>query len=261
MTEERPFEARRILVALDASAASLGALAAAATLARRLGAALEGLFVEDEDLLRLAALPFAGLVRSPGGARERLDPAAAEATLRAVAAHAREALERTAAHQGLTSTFRVVRGRVAFEILEAAAGADLAVLGASSHGRLARGAMGATARTAAERSRTPVLLLPLGARLGGGVAALDDGTPAGSRALAAARRVAPEDQAPARVSCSATDAAPSAEALVRLAPSLVILPAPLALGPSDLLRRLLAAGIATMLVRAVDVPGGSRPTE
>ena len=77
MADERPFEARRILVAIDASAASLDALAAATALASRLGAALEGLFVEDEDLLRLAALPFTDLVRTPSGARERFDSASA----------------------------------------------------------------------------------------------------------------------------------------------------------------------------------------
>ncbi len=50
---------RRILVALDASGASLAALDAAARLAATLEAELLGLFVEDEDLLRLAGLPCA----------------------------------------------------------------------------------------------------------------------------------------------------------------------------------------------------------
>ena len=52
---------RRILVALDASAHSHAALAAAVALAARLHAEIEGLFVEDINLLRLAELPFTGL--------------------------------------------------------------------------------------------------------------------------------------------------------------------------------------------------------
>ena len=88
MAEEERFAARRIL-AIDASDTSLDALAAAASLAARLGSELAGLFVEDEDLLRLAALPFGDILRSPGGGRERLDPESAEAALRAIAAHAR----------------------------------------------------------------------------------------------------------------------------------------------------------------------------
>ncbi len=50
---------QRILLALDASPQSVAALDTATELAGRLGAELTGLFVEDTDLLRMAALPFA----------------------------------------------------------------------------------------------------------------------------------------------------------------------------------------------------------
>ena len=186
MAEERPFGVRRILVAIDASAASLDALAAAASLAVRLGSELEGMFVEDEDLLRLAALPFAGIVRTPGGERERIDPASAEVALRAMAARARDALQLAASRHGVAWSFRVSRGRVVREVLAAAEGADLVVLGAAGHGRRARGSVGTTAREAAARARAPVLLLARGGRLGGTVVAVDDGTPAGARARVAA---------------------------------------------------------------------------
>lgn len=249
MDEERPFEARRILVAIDASEASLDALSAAATLAARLGSSLEGLFVEDEDLLRFAALPFADLVRTPGGARERIDSATAEASLRAVAAHAREALERAASRHRVPFSFRVVRGRVPREILSAAAGADVVVLGASSHGRAARSAMGTTARAALAGARASVLLLARGARLEGGIVALDDGTPAGARARAAARRLAPDERQPETIQAGGPGPLPALEAIARLAPALVILPAPAPPGEGDLPERLLAAGFAVLLVR------------
>ncbi|MBK7177644.1 MAG: universal stress protein [Chloroflexi bacterium] len=56
---------QRILVALDASPHSLAALEAAIDLAERLDAELQGLFVEDINLLRLAQLPFARELRYP----------------------------------------------------------------------------------------------------------------------------------------------------------------------------------------------------
>ncbi|MFW5810637.1 MAG: universal stress protein, partial [Thermodesulfobacteriota bacterium] len=56
MTEQHTI--RRILVALDASPASLEGLKTAAELAERLNAELYGLFVEDIDLLRAVELPF-----------------------------------------------------------------------------------------------------------------------------------------------------------------------------------------------------------
>lgn len=249
MADERPFEARRILVAIDASAASLDALSAATALAARLGAALEGLFVEDEDLLRLAALPFTDLVRTPGGARERFDSATAEASLRAVAARAREALERAAARHGVACSFRVVRGRVSQQIVAAAGEADLVVLGASSHGRLARSSLGATAKAAATRAPSPVLLLPPGARLEGGIVALDDGSPSGARALAAARSLAPDLRPPSTLAAAGQGARATVDAIARLGPALVVLPGSRLEVEAELLERLLEAGIAVLRVR------------
>ena len=52
------FGIRRIMVALDGSAHASGAPEAAAALAARLHAELEGVFVQDIDLARLAALPI-----------------------------------------------------------------------------------------------------------------------------------------------------------------------------------------------------------
>lgn len=249
MTDERPFEARRMLVAIDASTASLDALSAAMKLAARLGATLEGIFVEDEDLLRLAALPFTDLVRTPGGALERFDSATAEASLRAVAARVRELVQRAAARHRIACTLRVVRGRVAQQIVAAAGGADLVVLGASSHGRMARSPMGATARAAAARAPSPVLLLPPGASLEGAAVALDDGTPLGSRALDAARRLAPEARPPAAVPAAGGGAGSVYDAIARLGPALAVLPATAPGAQAELAERLLAAGIAVLLLR------------
>jgi hypothetical protein len=54
-----PFAIRRILIALDASPDGLSALETSAWLAARMNAELQGLFVEDESLLRIAEIPLA----------------------------------------------------------------------------------------------------------------------------------------------------------------------------------------------------------
>ena len=247
--EGKPFVARRILVGIDASSASLDALEAAASLAARLGSELAGLFVEDEDLLRLAALPFGDIVRSPSGERERLDRASVEAALRAIASHAREVLERTAASHGVMCSFRVARGRVVHEVLAAAEGVDLLVLGSAGHDRPARSAVGETARAAAARAATSVLLLARGARLGDCVVAVDDGTPAGTRAVAAAQRLAREGQPPAILCTSSCADLALLDAVARLGPALVVLPATAAAAPGGVVDRVLALGVAVLVAR------------
>ncbi len=179
---------KRILVALDASRASLDALSAAAALAGQLGAELGGLFVEDENLLRLEGHPFARQMRLPSGDWGPLEREAIEADLRALAARAREALEEAAAPRRLSWSFRVARGRVSLEVIAAAGDADLLVLGASGY-RLTRGP-GDTARAAAARAPVSVLLLTRGAKVGAPLLAAYDGSPAGDRALELAASLA-----------------------------------------------------------------------
>jgi nucleotide-binding universal stress UspA family protein len=237
----------RILVGLDASRASLGAVEAAAAVARRVGAELAGLFVEDEDVLRLAALPF-GVVRVPSGAREALDLATVQAELRALAARAREALERAASGQRIACTFRVARGRVVAEVLAAAEEADLLVLGTGGHRRSGRALVGETARAAAARARTPVLLLRQGARFGDPIVAVDDGSPAAPRALEAARALS-GGTAPVVVEAAAAGPAALADGLARLSPALVVVAAAGRFGSGDGLDALLSTGAAALLVR------------
>jgi nucleotide-binding universal stress UspA family protein len=178
---------RRILVALDASRTSIDALGAAAALAARLGAELAGLFVEDENLLRLAGLPVARQISVHGGAGRPV--AGIEGELRALAARAREAVAAAAAPHRISWSFRVARGQVAGEVVSAAGEADLLVVGWAGHRVAGRRGPGETARAAAARAPAPVLILTRGLEVGRPLLVAWDGSPGAERALDFAARL------------------------------------------------------------------------
>jgi hypothetical protein len=112
--------AHRIVVALDARTRP-GDLEAAAALAGGIGAELLGLFIEDQDLLHFASLPFAHEIGHASAARRKLDVAAIERDLRARAREAERRLAGVAARIRVPSAFRVARGAAHAELLSAAA--------------------------------------------------------------------------------------------------------------------------------------------
>jgi hypothetical protein len=122
-------QVRRVLVALDAASPSGAAMESAARLAALLGAELHGLFVEDIDLLRLAALPFAQEVSFSSAAERRIEASAVEAIFRVKIEERRQLLAVAAQGAGARWSFRVVRGRVIEAALGAAAEADLLFFG------------------------------------------------------------------------------------------------------------------------------------
>ena len=95
-------------------------LDAAASLARRVGAELFGLFVEDAELLSFAALPFAHEIGFASAVRRRFDVAALERGLQRRALEAERALAGTADRIAVRWSFRVARGIVAVELIAAA---------------------------------------------------------------------------------------------------------------------------------------------
>lgn len=120
---------RRILIAVDASASGLAALETAVALAARMEAELLGLFVEDANLLRFAALPFAREVSYFSARTRRLDSGEMERALRAQASRAEAALIEAAERRRVRCSFRVVRGEVTTQLLAAAHDIDLVALG------------------------------------------------------------------------------------------------------------------------------------
>lgn len=184
---------RRILVALDASPHSLAALEAAVELAEKLGAELQGLFIEDINLLRLAQLPVARELRYPRTITHKLDAAQMEAQLRGQAAQARRYLEELASSHQVAYSFSVVRGVVDTALLQAALDSDLLVLGRVSYSLVRTPRLGSTAQTAVTQTKRSVLLMHPRADLSGPPLLIYDGSPAGERALSLALRLVPQN--------------------------------------------------------------------
>ena len=112
---------RRIVAALHWQRPAERSLLDIADLAREMQAELLALFIEDLDLLHLAALPFAAQIGAASATRHALDAAALEQLMRARAAELRSALEQ-ASGGTLRWSFRIARGSPAR--LLAAAGAE-----------------------------------------------------------------------------------------------------------------------------------------
>jgi len=120
-----------IRVALDSATASPRLVRAAVHLAAEMGAAIEGVLIEDINLIRLAALPFARLISPHSPTEELIAGARMERDLKVHARKIERLLTETALLENVESSFRIVRGTVEREIRAAAAGADLlAICGA-----------------------------------------------------------------------------------------------------------------------------------
>lgn len=123
---------RRVLVALDALSRSEAALRTAGALAAELNAELAGLFVEDADLARLFALPFARELCVLSGEVRPLSPVDLERNWRREAAMLEQRLAAAAGELRLRWSFRVRRGRMAAALSVDAPDFDLVVLGERS---------------------------------------------------------------------------------------------------------------------------------
>ena len=177
---------KRILVALDTSAHSMAALRAAAELAARLEAELEGIFVEDENLIRLASLSFVRQQEPFSAARRRLELRQIEREMAVCARRLEQAFHSIAEESDVQGTFRVVRGTVEEELLAAAIEADILFLGRAGHSPGRRHHMGSTARHAALRASCATFVVRQGSALARPILVVYDGSPSAQRALAVA---------------------------------------------------------------------------
>lgn len=183
---------RRILIALDASNTAPGNLSVATELASRLRAELQGLFVEDDELLQLAALPFTTQINMTTGGRQALDPAELETQMANLAAFARRRLETVATRDRVAWSFRTVRGRIANEVASAAEGADLVIVEGGHHGGPVHARLGLPASATAMRVTQSVLILRDGRRVEGRIFVVFNGTAQSEKAMQMANALTPD---------------------------------------------------------------------
>lgn len=120
---------RRVLLALDPLSRSQAALRTAGALAAELDAELAGLFVEDINLARLFALPFARELCVFSGELRPVSKADVERGWRREAAALEQRLAEAAGEWRVRWSFQVTRGHVAAEARVQARALDLLVLG------------------------------------------------------------------------------------------------------------------------------------
>jgi hypothetical protein len=138
---------RRIVLRLDIHGPAAPLAQAAGEFARLLGLDLRGVFVLDEALLDLAALPFARELRLPGYEWQPLDPARLAGEFEQMARQARAAVEQAGRGIGRAIEFEIVRADATLALCDPG---DILALAEPPAGSL----------TAASGAAGPVLVLP-----------------------------------------------------------------------------------------------------
>lgn len=188
MQEENKHELRigRVLVAIDSSTESLHALEAAAQLAAHMQVDIQGLFVENPNLMRLEELNSSRRIHLPQGFGGQIEQGSIQRELEAHASRARDLLGELSEQLQLHWDFQVERGSMRTKLAEASGDTDLVVV--ESEGRIVRSAMRleASTRRAAESVDRPVLYLQHGVRAIESIVAVYDGSPQAERVLDAA---------------------------------------------------------------------------
>jgi nucleotide-binding universal stress UspA family protein len=119
---------QRVLVAFDNSRRNGFTVETAAELAADLQAELYGLFVEDENLLRLAGMPFAREIGGTSASARPLNREVIERTFRARAEEAKRALIESAQRAQVRWDFQVCRGQLLQMTCAAADEADVTIV-------------------------------------------------------------------------------------------------------------------------------------
>ncbi len=183
----------RILVAVDASSHSITCLEMAGALAESLHAELQGLYVEDINLINLAGLPFARELIYSSQTERVLTHPEMENRMRHQADNARQSMAKLAEVRRVSWSFEVVRGQVTATLLSAARESDLVIVGVSSAMPSVRIRLGSTARRLAVEAPCPVLLVGRGLDLTLPVVSLFDGSHGARHALEIAAKLAQID--------------------------------------------------------------------
>jgi hypothetical protein len=174
---------RRLLLALDATCNDENCLTIAVELAARLEVDLAGLFVEDVNILRSAALPFVRQFSPLTASAAPFEYDEAERELRRFASKLERQLSAAADQRRVRWTFRVVRGLAAREVAQAALDTDLVAVAETAPRALMLSSVSRTVREAIREAGRTLLLLRPGVKAEGPIVMIYDGSPAADEAL------------------------------------------------------------------------------
>ncbi|MFY0610823.1 MAG: hypothetical protein JXQ99_04795 [Hyphomicrobiaceae bacterium] len=181
---------RRIVVGLKAAADIDRSVEAATTLAAAIQAEVVGLYVEEDGLLSLAALPFARVIGHGEGRSERLTEAAMAKAIARGAVTSRKVLSAHAEKASVNWSFTVEQGELASKMRGVLAAGDFLVL-SSNHRGFGTEDLLNELRSAPRRLHGVVLAVSGKAkRPTGPVIAIDDGDAAGRGTVTLASHIA-----------------------------------------------------------------------
>jgi nucleotide-binding universal stress UspA family protein len=180
----------QIVVALDPSAHSMAALEAAVRMAGRLGADLQAIFIEDVNIRRLTELPFVQEVGLYTGSCRRVEVQELSRQLRGQAGRMRRRFWVMTRHIETRCTFREIRGRVASEVLSAAAEADVVIVGKGAWSPFDTERLAPPVREVLGEAPASSLVLRAGVQVEPPMRVVYDGTPLADKALATAAELA-----------------------------------------------------------------------
>lgn len=184
------FVVSRVVIACDAVGENVFGIELAATLAATWNAALLGVFVQDEGLLNLAALPFARHVTASGEVTGEMDENTVVHHFVAHADRTRAALEAAAREHAITCSFSVVRGQLTLATLPMEE-RDLLVIEAESRPFAGLFRLDSRLLAASFEMHRPVLLVrDTGKRKDGVVALVQQAGPSAERVISAAAEIA-----------------------------------------------------------------------
>ena len=159
----------------------MAGLEAAVELAADLDAELVGIYVEDINLIRLAALPAVLETGEASAHTRRLESSRMDRQLRSQASRAAQAMALAASRAQIRWTFTVARGSIETELLQAANEADLFILGRAGWSGKRR--LGSTARKLVAAGANRIMIIERGERLLPTLMTVYDGSDQSKRAL------------------------------------------------------------------------------
>lgn len=175
-SDENSIKMTEILVALDHSRYSRAALETAAFIAKVMEAKIHGLFVHDDQWLRLSNLPSLSEIDELTGQISPMDKESVEKEIRELEKAIKEHFELISRKHQLNHRWSTVKGAVTEKVLEAAKDCDIITIGSKGRSYFKPAKLGSTAASIIRKADKPVLILNKSHQPGDPPAAVFDGS-------------------------------------------------------------------------------------